>query len=223
MTTPTSPDPRPPLDRQLHVSKLRVMSSTGSTVSVDYETLVGNQPETNKNRIGIWQGESLPAGTPPVASVGVKLDAPADSEALSDLTIAAEPYVLGYSLDAGFTAICATAGLAANGASVPGQSVHLDINPGSLGPSSLVVRYRVPTGYPSAYFKNWVGLFEGGGINPFSPIFQVLASVKIDDNASSGAVAINHELRRRAAYSLVYFMGEPRFTAASVLTFQTKG
>ena len=64
------------------VTTAAILSSSGSTITVNYSTLTGNQPHKNGNCVGVWQAGTVPFGSSPEVDPPqrITLDGPVGSE-----------------------------------------------------------------------------------------------------------------------------------------------
>src|SRR5262245_41661594 len=85
----------------LQVTTAAILNATGSTISVNYSTLTGNQPKNNKNCVGVWQAQTVPFGLPPEVDPPqlLSFNNPVGSEGLGGLSLGPDlTYVIGLSL-----------------------------------------------------------------------------------------------------------------------------
>ena len=215
----------------LQVTTAAILNSTGSTITVNYSTLTGNQPKANKNCVGVWQAQTVPFGFPPEVDPPQQLsfNNPVGSEGLGGLSLGpCLTYVIGLSLGPiqwttkPFSVpICATATVDGDGTPHEGESLSIGISPGSLQSSSVVVSYKSPSGFLPAMFNSWIGLYEGHGVVPFSPLYDPDLKVNVPGNSNETDVPVNYEFKRSSPYTLVGFAGPATTTAAAILQFET--
>ncbi len=192
---------------------------TGTTASVSYDTLSGNQPKTNCNFCAIWQGSMIPWGQDPKPpATTIPGNSPDGTVVLEDLEITSLEYIIGYGVGPRQEDICASAVIAAQRLMGPPSSVTMRLN--HIGSNSLSVHFQTLAGYRPQAAGNWIGLWRGFA-SPYSagkP--EARACVKTD--SSEGDLGLNNvPMIRDTDYTLVYFMDASTTTAAVILNFST--
>lgn len=191
---------------------------TGSQLALDFETLPGNLPRSNKNRVGLWQGSTVPWNQmPPPFGAPVSVDQEAGSIVLSGLTITNLAYTVGYAVGPNPGDFCASSTFHPDGTRSC-RAPQLAIN--FIGSTSLGLHYTVLPGCVPATYKSWVGLWKGE-IQPYAAP-KPMATTQVTSSASEDDVAFNDvQLGIRTQYTAVYFMGPEYTSGAAQLTFTT--
>ena len=216
LSTPSMPQGGPALTQTV----VSIGAVTPATVSVNYETLPGNQPHTYKNFVAIWQSTMIPWGAPPLKIQPIPTDGQSGSTTISGLSVQEKPYIVGYGVGADITTICASDVVYVGGQAAPTQSVTIGL--ASIAPDSLVIHYQTLPGYLPLSNKNWVGLWQGQASPYYSGAPMTAASP--DQDVSEGYIAMNGlNLSFGTTYTLVYFTGPTQTEAAATLTFTTSG
>ena len=65
-------------------------------------------------------------------------------------------------------------------------------------------------------FGSWIGLYEGNGVIPFSPIYDSVLSVPVPGNSNVTEVAVNWPFKRSSPYTIVGFAGLATTTAVAI-------
>lgn len=216
LSTPAAPQAGPVLTPTV----VSVGGVTPATVSVNYQTLPGNQPSTYSNFVAIWQSTMIPWGAPPLKRQAIPTDGQSGSTTLTGLAVQEKPYIVGYGVGPDITAICASAVVYVGGQAGPSQSVTMGL--ASIAPDSLVVHYQTLDGYLPLTAKNWVGLWQGTASPYYSG--KPMAQGAPDQDVSDGYIALNGlSLPFGTTFTLVYFTGPAQTAAAATLTFTTSG
>jgi hypothetical protein len=197
---------------------LKVDGATGTTIDVEYESLPGNLPTTNKNFVAVWNGTIVGWGQPPMRQMGIPGDFVAGSLVVDGVRISELAYTVGYGVGPAITDICASAILGAGSQTGPTDSVSLSLN--RVGTTSVSVHYTTLDGYLPATNGNWIALWTGR-VSPYSAP-PPLARAPVPLDMSAGDVGMNGVVMTRdTTYTLAYFMGADAATAAAILTFST--
>jgi hypothetical protein len=191
---------------------------TGTTVSVSYAGLPANQPKRYRNFVALWQGTAIAWSVPPCGRQDILDDAPSGTVVIDNVRITRSSYTAAYGVGRAIADACASALIAAGGQAAARRSVTISVN--RIGTTSLSVHYATLSGYLPATNGNWLGLWEGE-VSPYDAP-RPLARTGIPNDVNEGDVGINGvEIAIETTYSLVYFMGAERTTAAALLTFTT--
>jgi hypothetical protein len=216
LSTPAAPQAGPALTQTV----ISIGAVTPYTVTVNYQTLPGNQPFTYKNFVAIWQSTIIPWGAPPLKQQPIPGDGQSGSTTLSGLAVQEKPYIVGYGVGSNITNICASSVIYVGGQAGPSQSVIIGL--ASIASNSLVVHYQTLDGYLPMTNKNWVGLWQGTA----SPYYSgaPMAKAAPTQDVSDGYIALNNlSLPFGTTFTLVYFAGPKQTAAAAILTFTTSG
>ncbi|HEY6327914.1 MAG TPA: hypothetical protein VI756_01160 [Blastocatellia bacterium] len=203
----------------LEVVSVQVKNFTGDTVSIGYQTLPGNQPQTYQNFVAIWQSSVIPWTAPPLKPpTPLKSNSQSGSLVLDGLTITRSTYVIGYGVGQDISNICASAVLNAGGLMSPPSSVQIGIN--FVGTDAVSVNYQTLSGYRPKTYKNWVGLWKGYA-SPYTG-GPPMGRADIPTDSSEGSVGINDvPMAINSNYTVIYFVGAEQTQAAAILSFNT--
>jgi hypothetical protein len=218
----------PVLDERLRIevrpvlaqTTLKVDGATGTTIDIEYASLPGNEPTTNKNFVAVWNGTIVPWGQAPLRTMEVPGDFVEGSMVIDGLSVSELAYTVGYGVGPDPADVCASAILGAGAQTGPTDAVSLSIN--RVGTTSVSVHYSVLDGYLPATNGNTIALWSGS-VSPFTAPAP-LARVRVPEDTTTGDVGFNGVVMQRSTtYTLAYFMGQAATTAAAVLTFSTSG
>lgn len=188
----------------LDTCSLEIENYTADTVSLKYETLNGNQPESYANCVKIWESSVIPWTAPPIKSELISQNSQSGTMVMGGFVITDNQYIIGYAVGDQVTDICATAKIAPGGLRVPAVSVNISVE--SITTSEMTVYYYTLPGYLPKTYNNWIGLWEGYA-SPFNAP-RPLARQRVESNSNQGEVSIkNVVLSPGRLYTLVYFMG----------------
>lgn len=195
---------------QDYVSLQVLEQPTGPNVKVEYHTLNGNSPKSNKNYIGLWQS---PNGVVPKKKAMWSYLLPNDdSEAtvtLRDTPINDNAFVIGY---------CQTGDPKLDLTAATNVSATAVIHKGSDIRSEIPVVMRLEVKGDSVnaelfytvlrgtdYSKHWFGIWkENASIDYDAPFYDVL--VKEADSQKTGNIVFdNVSFQRGTEYTLAYF------------------
>lgn len=195
-----------------------ISNYTGDSVTVNYTGLPGNQPQSYKNFVAIWQSSVIPWGNLPLSRQDIGDNSEQGSIVLSGLTITRSSYIVGYGVGPDVSNISCCAIISAGGLLAPPTTVGIGLD--NVGITSLTVNYQTLAGYTPNTYENWIGLWKGYA-SPFNGTAP-LAKVSITDDSNQGSIGINNvPLGINTEYTLVYFCGAAYTTAAAILTFNT--
>ena len=189
----------------------------GESVTVSYSGLPGNQPETYKNFVAIWENSVIPWTAPPLAKVPVTHNSQQGSVTIEGLTISRNAYIVGYAVGPDITNICCSSLISAGGLLAAPTQVSISLN--YLGPNGISIHYQTLAGYLPQQYNNWIGLWKGYASPYNAP--TPLATSTINSDASEGTVNMDVPLETDTNYTLIYFMGKERTMAAAILNFNT--
>jgi hypothetical protein len=201
-----------------NLTTVLVTGVTSNTISANYSTLPGNQPNSYGNTAFLWQSSSqIPYNEPYLASYSMTGNTEDGSFVFPGLTIQSKSYIVGYAVGTTINQICATCYIPASGTSFPTAQTNLDIQ--SVSTDSAIVNYQTPDGNLPLTNANWIGLWQG---NNASYTVKPLYSQTITTNNSSGLEPINNfSFKRSTTYTLAYFMGAKQTMMAATYTFST--
>ncbi len=178
-----------------NTTMLSAVSISADTINLSYNTMPDNRPNTYGNFVAIWQNANqIPYNQAPLFSQQISKDTQRGSVAFTDLTIAKNDYIIGYSVgpvrteEQTYGNVCATVyvPLGSDGDNTPfWPSVQIK----SVLPDSLVVGYKVPSGNIPGTNKAWLALWRSETTSYTQP---PLAAVPITSTNSSGTVGFNN-------------------------------
>lgn len=186
---------------------LSVLDVTNHSVTISYQSLPANRPNSYGNFIALWQGAAIPWTAPPLMQMTIPNETDSGSLVLDNITIAALPYVVTYGTGPDINRVAAMVPIAADSnAAQKGQSVALKLL--NLTANSISVRYETLPGYQPASSGNWLGLWPGQ-MSPYNP-FKPMACILVSQDGNSGVLGLNGlALGRGDSFTLVYFTGPP--------------
>jgi hypothetical protein len=197
-----------------------ITQATGSTVSVRFAGMPGNQAAAGRNFVALWRNSVVPWTVEPVGRTDVLENGEEGSIVLLDVAITTVAYTVGYGVGPRGADVCASAALMPDGSPGPTDAVRMRIT--QLGSNSVGIHYHTLSGYRPAAAANWIGLWRGSA-SPYDPP-PAVARVAIRRDVTDDDVRIDGiVLRAGSPYTLVYFMGPATTTAAVVLRFVTPG
>ncbi|MQY09300.1 hypothetical protein [Actinomadura macrotermitis] len=228
MTADTPTRPRGALDQQLLTTGFEVPPDTVSpkNVGYDFDTMPGNRPKKNGNKVYIWESNSpnIPRTQDP-RETPVNIDRP-DGDGSFSVELTTQSYLLGYAVGPDVENVCATVFVPALGDGDP-EIYPPTITLGRIGTNVLTFTYSMPGGSQPLADNDWVGLWE----NQTSPSLYTLPPKWFDqlpENTARGEGFLrNVRLLRQTPYILGYFKGgydatrPVQTTLACALTFQT--
>lgn len=202
----------------LQLTTISIPYFNADTVTVEYKGLPGNQPQTYKNFVAIWQSSMIPWNTPPLAQARIDQNAQQGSIVINGLTITSSSYIVGYGVGNDITTICCSSLISAGGLRAAPTNVSISLE--YVGSNSLTIYYQTLAGYLPQQYGNWIGLWKGYA-SPYNSGTPV-GTVQLNSNASEGTIGMNNvPLGINTNYTLVYFMGTEQTTAAAILNFNT--
>ncbi|SFW76484.1 hypothetical protein [Chitinophaga sancti] len=202
----------------LYSCSVAIVYYDGDTVTVNYKGLPGNQPQTYKNFVAIWEASMIPWTVPPLAMAEIGQNNEQGSMTISGVTITRSAYIVGYSVGPDISNICCSSVISIGGLLAAPTQTSISLN--YIGINSLSIHYQTLGGYQPMKYNNWIGLWKGFA-SPYSA-GAPLATVDIDSNANEGSIGINNvPLGINTNYTLIYFMGKENPMAAAILNFST--
>jgi len=205
---------------EVEIVSIKILEFTAHTIVVGYKSLPGNRPQTNGNRLWLWEGTVID-WTHPDQGINdpVCLNESKGSCSMS-YEISRKDYIVGYSVTSDVMGICASAVLTAGKLMLAPPSVTLSIE--TLTP--LIISYATLRGYRPLTAGNWLGLWRGDTVpwNTPPPTEWCLP----EDDANEGLVHLVTQLRPKSTYTVIYFMADKQnqtqnTSAAAVLRFDT--
>jgi hypothetical protein len=189
-------------------TQVQITSVEGDVLSYTWDTMPGNLPQSNQNKVFLWQTDvqAVPTGTTPKDSHTPGTDQEDGSDNFTDVTITNDAYLLAYAVGPDVKNICATVlvpSIASGGQpNYEGPSISI-IN---VGTTSLLLQYVLPEGVVPQADGDWVGIWIGQseavlyGVAPAQ--FVPVQSGQHKDN-----VSLNIAIERGNEYTIGYFKG----------------
>jgi hypothetical protein len=197
-----------------------ILESSGTTVTIGYAGLPGNQPRTYGNFVALWQSSAVSWTVAPAFRLTIPSNSEVGTVVLAGVSIGNIPDTIAYAVGPKVDDICASALLAADGSTGVVDAVSLRLV--ALDATSLTLRYHTLSGYLPATAGNWIGLWRGSASPYNAP--RPLARVKIAEDVTDDRIVINGvTLEGGEIYTVVYFMDETYTSAAVLLTLTAPG
>jgi hypothetical protein len=207
---------------------IEILHNTADTVMVKYDTIPGNHPEKNNNKVMLWEGTVINWKIPPLASELVENNDTNGTYTMNGVELSAKEYIVGYSVTGELMGICASALVKGT---LPKEELLLlapmsvTLTFRSLDKTELVLEYATLRGYKPKSAGNWMGLWRGD-IDPFDTYAPLLVCLPEDD-VNEGRATFRTEFREHSTYTVGYFMAEKENqttnkTAAALFRFDTK-
>lgn len=212
---------------------ITVRSITGDHTAVSYQTLPGNQPNTNGNYIALWPStdETIPWLRLPDNTCTVYGDDPSGDLLMAGLALPEDSYVLAYSLASPATKaadnnFCASVFVPSLAPGTEFIAKVMDLEVGDIASYSAVIRYQTLPGYSPKDQANWIGIWDASdSILHDAP----LRAMPISKNSDKGEIALNNfKIVSGHSYTVAYFTGgydprkegsSPRNQMACMVTF----
>lgn len=202
-------------------NELDIKGSSGTTLSLTYETLPANQAGLNRNTLWLWAATEVPWRYPPLRMQRLPEDAPqSGSYVLEGLSITIDrAYIACYSVDTTPRQICACAHLSSTSDSTSSEWLHIELT--GIDANSLSFNYTTLAGYLPQTYDNWFGLWKGAA-SPYNIFKPIATGQPVDDSSCNNASLnkINFEIGQ--VYTLIYFTGKDPSQAAAMITFRVK-
>ena len=216
------------LGRSLHQNfSVKIQHYTSDTLTVEYDGIPGNAPETYNNFVALWAGSMINLDIPPLKKQFIDTNLQPGTVVLNELEITGSSYIVAYGVGKELTTICANALLSAGGSALPN---HVNIGLNNVTSKSISLNYQTLPGYLPKKYNNWVALWEGYAL-PYTAS-KPLAQVPVPSNASQEDVSIKGvHIKTNTEYTLVYFVGRGgkkikkiwHFTEAAALMYFNTG
>jgi len=194
-------------------TELVVEEVTGDTLSLSYQTLPANRPESYGNQIYLWEATEIPWSAPPLATQPITSDGQSGDITLSGLALTEQEYIVGYAVGPDVQDICTSTLIDA------GTSETIELELLSVRSDSLEVRYQLLPGALPATAESWIGVWPGQA-SPYNPS-ALLGCAALSTNSTEAALTLTDlTLAAGETYTVVYFSGPECSTAATMLRFQ---
>lgn len=201
---------------------------TSTSIAVNYTTMNGNQPNSYKNSIALYQsGPDLPWNTKPLNIQANPNDNQDGSFNFDGLAVQNKSYLLAYAVgnDAGSTEfplanVCTTVYIPAGSGD---NQNHNDFLPSisivSVGTDSLIVAYNMPPGQTPQTCGHYLALWES---STYSYNQTPMKVQPITADQSTRTQAWNGlTLLRGTTYTIAYVAGKKQTDLACAVTFAT--
>ena len=193
---------------------LNVQTVAADAITLSFQTMPGNQPNTYGNFAGIWQNtDSIPWNTEPLKTIAIPNNTPSGSLVFNGLQVNNNSYIVGFSVGTTLTVtgniqkygnICSTAFIPAIGG---GANTLLtpSITNILIGSTSVVFDFSLPDGITPQTNGAWAALWRGE--NPAYYTTAPLSSINISPDQSSGTMGFsNVSIGRGLSYTIAIFM-----------------
>jgi hypothetical protein len=190
---------------QQTTTKLQAASISGTIVSIEYDTLSGNMPNSYGNSVTLWQNSNtIPWNQKhPLKTQSIPGDTKDGSFEFTGLELTENSYIIGYSVGTDVGNICSTIFIPQNSSECIVFNPSVDIF--YRGTDSIIVSYKLPTGSTPKTYKHWLGMWEGVAASYSTPPikFQQITNENADDNQAINDV----KFLRGKTYTIAYFSG----------------
>ncbi|NEO71053.1 hypothetical protein [Moorena sp. SIO3H5] len=195
-------------------TEFKVLDIQATQITVSYNTLLGNQPNTYGNYIALWQNDgSIPWDSPTLKTQKIDTNTPNGTMTFSGLELTIQDYIVGYAVSPELSGgsrqkqgnICSSANiLKSDGGSSQREIFTPSICTSYIGPNSIAINYNLPTGILPKTNGAWIGLWESALPSYNNP---PIAANNLREDAASGAGFINNlKLLRGRTYTVALFM-----------------
>lgn len=199
----------------------------GQGVAVRYTGVPGNQPESYKNSVALWDTWSPivegPHRTSPLCVVPIVGDLQ-PSTVYVPWQFTGTDYLITYQVGEELTTMCASLELSLKLLKpmiVPPGAISLSVS--HIDDSSITIVYSTLGGYLPKTYGNWVGVWQGFAGPYFAPAPDSWAPVG-SDHTQDRLTIPNLRIDPGFVYRIIYFMGPqadgvPGSTIGAMLTF----
>lgn len=183
---------------------------TKDQIDYSWNTMPGNQPQTNSNTLFLWQTASLqvPTGDKPLQTHTVGSNNEQGSDTFGDLSVGVTAYLIGYAVGTDVANVCMLVLIpAVSDAADKATTAIPKISFKTVGATSISYSYAMPEGTQPASDGDWVGLWQGVGeavLYATPPFAQ--QQVNSSSNTGDGSFT-NITVERGTEYTLGYFKG----------------
>lgn len=191
-------------------------------VTVSYDTMSGNQPNTYGNFLAIWQsGDTIPWNTEPLNIYPIPGNTPNGSVNFTGLDLTNNSYIVGYAVGIALSDtqqkygnICSTAYIPASSNQTSSDQPNISI--GVVGSTSVSFNFQLPEGILPQSNGAWAGIWRSGVPSYNNPPEAV---TPISINAASGGGSFNNfNVGRGLTYTIGLFMSGYSSTGQSTQT-----
>lgn len=192
---------------------------TARIVTIQYKTMEGNQPQVNKNWVGIWQSNQVLYNTAPLRKKYITGTSSDGDLAFDSLEMERKDYIIGYGVGDSNQTVAATLLIKADAIPLQrGIPFATKVEVVAHGNNYLVVNFTTPLGNNPKKNKNWIGVWQGKTFSPDGSnlIFRQEANAVINEDA----VAINDlKLTQNTWYTITYSVGSTFQEIVATYTF----
>lgn len=202
----------------------------GSTVKINFNSLPGAHPKTMGYFAAIWHGSQIQALDQALQTYEIKTDNQAGTTHFDSLTLQRQDYIIGFGVNfENGNTICSTLYVPQNSKPNDPLTPYLSsvmVPEDGIRTNSLIASYITPSYNAPKQNANWIALFQG----PFTANCfigaNVIASVNVTSDNSSGSISMNKmpkALERYQTYTVVYGMsskaGSPNYS--DIISYST--
>lgn len=195
-----------------YTTRLKIIAVVADQITVAYDTMPGNQPNSYGNYVAIWQNSNvIPYNTEPLKAQPIVSNTPTGDMIFSGLNVSVNSYILGYAVSPALAGagqqkqgnVCATAYVPALGGT-DGSEFAPSLTILSIGANSVAVGYELPTGNLPQTNGAWIGIWRAAQASYNNPPD---AANSIQVNAAQGSAFINGiTIGRGLTYTVGLFM-----------------
>jgi len=225
--------------------------TSDSDIFAEYTCLPGNQPQNNKNWIGIWEGTQVLWETAPLAYQYIRSNNPSDALCIYQERALNMSYIIGYGT--GSLSHCGEESAVSEkgeektarrtkqkeeiqhinigtvGATIQvttsgtaGTQILAKIAAISVGNNTLLLEYTTPQGNIPSTNKNWVGIWPGSVVSYNGN--NVLYRQEVRSDFNTGQICIQgFAFTIDTTYTIAYATGPDWSDIAATVTFTTQG
>ena len=176
---------------------------TANMVSLEFNTISGNMPNTYNNTLFLWQNaDIIPFDTEPLKKQAIDVNTKDGSVVFEDLDLQRKSYIIAYSLSERAKDICSYVQIPAKADESQIFHVYIShINLLNIGTDSLVVSYFLPDGDTPVTNNFYLCLYENGV--PDHSGARILKKVLVNNNRSMSSQGMNNiKLLRGMTYGV---------------------
>jgi hypothetical protein len=191
----------------------------GTALQVNFAGLAGRNPSTAGDYVGIWQNPGwIPFGQAPANQVAITQTSPDGSAPFGGLSLAALPYVVGYSAGSDTTGKNIVAAIPISGG-VPGLLTEITLGIASVGTTSLSMSYTAPAAMDPLASGHSLVLVAGQVYNPASPA-TTIATTQPTHNQTDIVSFTGVTMTLGQWFTVAYLAGAKPVNVGATATFQ---
>lgn len=176
-------------------TSLKIDFAGADQISVSFDTMPGNQPNSYGNSIAIWQNQNtVPWNQEPLKVQAIDRNTPSGSMGFHGLNITNNSYIIGYMvgpyLDSGQKCgnVVSTAFLPAGENSEQQQDFESSLTLKFIGTTSVAFSFNMPSGVTPESNGAWCGIWRSSVPSYNNPPEAV---IPVNINAQSGTLSFN--------------------------------